>query len=187
MIELKNVSKSYGENRVLSDISLYVGDSDRLCIMGRSGIGKTTLLRLLTRLEKQDDGEIKNDFRNISVVFQEDRLCEELSALTNVTLVSKDKTRARKLLSSLGLADSIERCVCELSGGMKRRVAIARALACDFDLLLLDEPFRGLDESTKKKVCAVLNEHTKGKALVLITHEREDAELLNCREFNIFK
>lgn len=186
MIELKNVSKFYGEKKVLSGINLSLREDERICVMGQSGVGKTTLLRILARLEKSYSGEAINTFGSISVVFQEDRLCEELSALTNVMLVSSDKKRAKALLKSLGLSDSIDKLVCELSGGMKRRVAIARALSCDFDLLLLDEPFRGLDEETKKRVCSVINQNTKNKALVLITHESEDAELLDCRRLDIF-
>ena len=116
-------------------------------LMGPSGIGKTTLLLLLLGLVSPDSGEITGLPEKVSVIFQEDRLCEDFSALSNVAMVLPrgGEETASALLKALGLEEAMRQPVHTLSGGMKRRVAIARGLAADSPLLLMDEPFKGLD------------------------------------------
>ena len=179
MITFSNINKSYGDERVLSDFYLSVARGGRVCLMGRSGCGKTTALRLLLGLEKADSGTLLTDGR-ISVVFQENRLCEDFSALSNVRMVmgADGAERAKALLSELGLSEDMHKPVRSFSGGMKRRTAIARALAADGDILLLDEPFTGLDDKTRKLTAECINRHTEGKTLLLVSHDREDALLL---------
>ncbi len=187
MMVLKNICKSYDGKEVLKNISFSVNSGDRVYIMGKSGVGKTTLIRLLLGLESPDSGHLDGVPEKKAVVFQEDRLCPELSAITNISLACPNKKgEIIRILTSLGLSDSMNKPVCELSGGMKRRVAIARALMSDYDIILLDEPLKGLDAGTKSKACDVINRMTAGKTLILVTHDREDAELLNCRELKIF-
>ena len=179
----KKVSKSFEDVKVLSEFSLELEEGKAYAIMAPSGAGKTTLARLAMGLEKADFGEVTNDFDCISAVFQEDRLQECFSALANLTLVSSKKNfaRAEDLLARLELGDSSTKKVSELSGGMKRRVAIARALYHDYDLLILDEPFKGLDQELKSKVIEVIKAETVGKTVLLITHEKAEAEAFGAK------
>lgn len=120
-----------------------------------------------------------------SMVFQEDRLCENLSVSANIRLVRQKKTWGRdqkekkeiqEALESVGLAGNGDQQVRELSGGMKRRVALLRALYSDWDILFLDEPFKGLDEETKTQVMCYTKEKCRGKTVIFVTHERSEAE-----------
>lgn len=182
MIKLENVYKSFGERQVLSNFSLHIKKGERVCLMGASGVGKSTVMNLLLGLQTADSGTVQTMGR-ISAVFQEDRLCEDFSALSNVCLVSenKNKEKAKALLESLGLLDAIEKPVKEMSGGMKRRTAIARALFYEHDILLLDEAFTGLDEETKSVVAQVINQNTAEKTVLLISHDESEAALLNAK------
>ena len=171
-----NLCKSYGEKAVLTNFSAHFEKGETSALMGPSGCGKSTLLRILLGIEKADAGEIRGVGRAVAV-FQEDRLSEPLSAVMNVCLGRRDATRkeAKALLSALGLASDAEKSVCELSGGMRRRVSIARALIADADTVLLDEPFSALDDETKAAVMAFTKEALKGKTVLLITHDAEEA------------
>ena len=178
-LRIEKLSKSFGEKQVLRDLTLTIPEGEVTSLLGASGSGKTTLLRILAGLEKRDSGEISGLPKAISYVFQEDRLCEEFSAVSNLHFaVGKRKTKQelRELLSKLGLSESMERPVKELSGGMKRRVAIARALICEYELLLLDEPFKGLDASLKQEVMDVVKRRSAGKTVLLVTHDTSEAE-----------
>ncbi len=182
---LQNVKKSYQNKAVLEDITIEIPEGQTTCIMGASGCGKTTLARLLLGLEKPDGGEIEGRGEKMSAVFQEDRLCETLSAEENVRLVSPegDEKEAMDLLFALGLEGHTDKPVSALSGGMRRRVAIARALFAPFDFLALDEPFTGLDEDTKAEVLAVVKRRCAGKTVLLITHDEEEARALSHQIF----
>lgn len=186
MPRLSSVSKAFDGKQVLSLFSLDINKGDRICLMGASGCGKTTVINLLLGLVAPDSGTVENPLKT-SAVFQEDRLCEDFSALSNVRMVMPDGDtgRARELLCEAGLCDDLSRPVRELSGGMKRRVAICRALAADHDMLLLDEPFSGLDEHTKGEIAALINRYEADKTLVLVTHDPTDAELLSARVINL--
>ena len=178
MIRLHQVSKSYGQKTVLKDLSLSVEAGEILLIMGPSGCGKTTLFRLLMGLTLPDCGTV-DVAGAISPVFQEDRLCGHLSATDNLRLVCPALSRKESaaLLTELGLADE-GAPVSSLSGGMKRRVALARALAYGGSILLLDEPFSGLDEETKKQAAEATLRHRRGRTLLVISHDPTDAALL---------
>lgn len=185
-IIISHLSKSYGENKVFSDFSAVFERGKTTCIMAPSGAGKTTLLRILTGLETADAGRIESmDGLKKSMVFQEDRLCENLSVSANIRLVRQKKTWGRdqkekkeiqEALESVGLAGNGDQQVRELSGGMKRRVALLRALYSDWDILFLDEPFKGLDEETKTQVMCYTKEKCRGKTVIFVTHERSEAE-----------
>lgn len=185
-IIISHLSKSYGENKVFSDFSAVFERGKTTCIMAPSGAGKTTLLRILTGLETADAGRIEGmDGLKKSMVFQEDRLCENLSVSANIRLVRQKKTWGRdqkekkeiqEALESVGLAGNGDQQVRELSGGMKRRVALLRALYSDWDILFLDEPFKGLDEETKTQVMCYTKEKCRGKTVIFVTHERSEAE-----------
>lgn len=180
-VEIKGLCKAYGEKQVLRDLSHRFPEGKTTCIMGASGCGKTTLLRLLMGLELPDSGEIIGiKGKRLSAVFQEDRLCPSLSPTANLRLINPALSRqeAEKNLCALGLSGSLRQPVRELSGGMKRRVAILRALSAEYDLLLADEPFQGLDKDTKRQVMEYFREKTLGKTVLLVTHQEQEAEFL---------
>ncbi len=188
-ITVKNLQKSYDGVKVLENFSLALTNDRPVCLMGPSGKGKTTLFNILTGLIQPDSGEISGlEDSRISAVFQEDRLCEDLSAVMNIAVVmdNPDRETIKKELIAVGLAEEeIIRPVSSLSGGQKRRVAIVRALMYPGDRLFMDEPFKGLDEGTKEKVISVVKEKTKGKTVLVITHDREDREKLGAKIINL--
>lgn len=182
MIELLNVSKSFGSNKVLDNFSYVFRDNSRSCLMGASGSGKTTLINILLGLVKQDSGIIEGVPQDISAVFQEDRLCEPYSAVENVLAITGETVPEPEiiaLLGDLGLSGSEYAPVSTLSGGMRRRVAIARALLAKSDMIVLDEPFKGLDAETRVQVVSVVKERTKNKTLIFASHDENDASDLD--------
>ncbi|MCQ2386270.1 MAG: ATP-binding cassette domain-containing protein [Clostridia bacterium] len=180
-IHLSHISFSYEKKTVFSDFSLTLPQGKITVLMGESGKGKTTLLRILAGLETIRTGAAENVPSEVSVVFQEDRLAETFSVLTNVLLVQKkpDEKKAREALEDLGLSDVLNAPVSTLSGGMKRRVALARAVLFPSALLLCDEAFKGLDGETKRKAAAFLLKEQRGRTVLFITHDKEDADLLH--------
>lgn len=168
-MRIESLSKSYGEKRVLDNFSLSVSDGI-YAICGPSGCGKTTLLRIICGLEKADSGSV-TDTNRISVSFQEARLLPWIRVSENVSVCERTGGLGVKILNELGLGDALSKSPSELSGGMKRRVSIARALCKDFDTLLLDEPFSELDEKTAEEVFNVIEKYTKGKTVLIITHD----------------
>ena len=183
MIEFKNVYKAFDEKKVLEDFSLKLGHGERVSVMGPSGSGKTTLGNLLLGTALPDSGEVLKK-GEISAVFQEDRLCEDFSALSNVRMVG-NREKAEEILRKLINAEDINKPVKTFSGGMKRRVSIARALCYDKPILLLDEPFTGLDGDTKQVAARVINEYSLGKTLLLISHDKNEAEMLGTKIINL--
>ena len=181
-VTLNSIKKSYDTHIVLDAVS-YVIDDD-VAVMGASGKGKTTLLRIIMGLERADSGEVSFGERpRFSAVFQEDRLFEDFSAVENITAIigrGKEKEeRARSLLAEL-LIDPTEfsKPVRDFSGGMKRRVAIARALLADSNILILDEAFKGLDEQTRDRTAQIIRKYADGKLILLVTHDPHESELL---------
>ena len=198
MLELKNISKSFGNKVILNNLNLEVKDGEILCIVGQSGGGKTTLLRCISGLEKIDGGQIlidgqvfdpytnENNDSVIGVVFQEYNLFPHLTVLQNVTLaptmVLKKKkeiaeNEAKNLLNGLALEGKEGLYPFQLSGGQKQRVAIARALAMKPQILCYDEPTSALDPgltATVKDI--VLNLKKKGMTQIIVTHDMDFAE-----------
>ena len=177
---LEHISKAYGEKTVLKDFSHTFPAGKRTCIMGPSGCGKTTLLRIILGLETPDVGTMSGRPERVSAVFQENRLFEDFSALSNLAAVCHhgDKEVMIQHLSELGLGDSLHKPVRTLSGGMKRRVAIARAVLAPGELIVLDEPFTGLDKDTKETVLNYLKHHTQGRTLIIVTHDPAERDAL---------
>ncbi len=183
MLELKDVSLSFGALEVLRGASLALEQGERIAITGPSGCGKTSLLHVIAGLLHPDSGLVRNRATRTACVFQEPRLLPWLSAEENVSIVMPHGTQgqdALMLLKKLGLADSAEKHPCELSGGMQQRAALARALAYAPDLLLLDEPFRALDAASKALAIDAVNERADC-AVILVTHSPEEADALGCR------
>lgn len=176
-MKLQNVNKRYENHVVLNDLCLELPNGAFTALMGASGVGKTTIARILLGLEIPDAGVVTDVPERRAAVFQEDRLIPSLSAVQNVRLGKRGATRAEalRLLSQLGLEADADKPAAALSGGMRRRVAIARALIADADFVLLDEPFSGLDEDTKDAVMAYVKRALFGKTVLLITHDEREA------------
>lgn len=173
-----NITKSFGENNVIEGFSHVFTDGGVTVIMGPSGCGKTTLLNLLLGITTPDSGSIDSGNARFSAVFQENRLCENLSVLSNLRLVMRgkpDRSSLEKELEAIGLTGCADKPVRTLSGGMKRRVALLRALLVEYDVILLDEPFKGLDEATKNTVMTYYREKTAGKTVIMVTHDKTEA------------
>lgn len=188
-IRILNLTKKYGDRDIFRNFSLSIGKGKVTALMGKSGLGKTTLMRILMGLEKYDSGEIEGlEGIRIGAVFQEDRLCENLSAITNVSMVCKKGTVTKKIkkeLESIGLKGNAVKPVKELSGGMKRRVAIVRSIMAEPDIIVFDEPFKGLDIETRKEVISYLRKKLENRTVIIVTHDIEEARALNAEIINI--
>ncbi len=190
-VKIKKLNKSFGENIIFKDFEMSVEKDEHVGITGPSGCGKTTLLRMICGLDKDFSGEIKLTGK-AAYVFQDSALFPWLNAKDNVkAAVSSDKDKkesdlfAKELLCSMGLAGDIIKYPSELSGGMQRRVALARALAFDCDIVLLDEPFSGLDEETKDSVSGLIKEYCINKTLIMVSHDTEELDKLTDRIIHI--
>ena len=181
-ILLNGVTKRFEENTVFLERSMRFPEGRISCVMGPSGSGKTTLLLMIAGLLAPDAGKITGVPDRISFVFQEDRLCEDFRASANVRLVTGRSVKPQEIreeLLRLELPEeSLIKPVREYSGGMKRRVSIARAILYAPDLLLLDEPFKGLDEELRQRVMDEIKTQFRGKTVILVTHDPEEAEYL---------
>lgn len=180
-IIIKNLSKSFGDKRVLEGFDLTVPDGGICCIMGESGCGKSTLIKLIMGIYAPDGGEIAGVPGKIAAVFQEDRLCEDFSALTNVRITAaRGVTSARisEEFRALGLDGNEKTPARQLSGGMRRRVALIRAFMADAPLIILDEPFTGLDPDNRALAIDYVRARRSGKTIILVTHDASDADAL---------
>jgi len=181
-IEIKALCKSFGDKLVLNNINALFLDKKINCIMGESGCGKTTLINILLGITKADSGSLSGlDKKVISAIFQEDRLCENLSVIKNIRLVCHKNISDQEIknhIIAVGLGDYLYEPIYTLSGGMKRRVSIARAIIYNSDIVIMDEPLKSLDETTKATVIDYIKEYSTNKTLIVVTHdEREVAAL----------
>lgn len=180
-ISIENISKSYDGRKVLSNLNFTFEQGTNTCIKGPSGCGKTTLLRIIAGLETPETGNVNREKGNIAFVFQEDRLSENFNAISNIRLVTGKKMHNKIILQHLeeiGLKEFAYKPVREFSGGMKRRLAIARAVCFDADIILMDEPFKGLDEKLKIKVMDYVKHNCKKKTVIYVTHDQSEAEYM---------
>ena len=185
VLTLTGIGKSFDAKRVLSDANLSLVPGTVTVIGGPSGCGKTTFLRILLGLETPDEGTrtAEGDV-SFAAVFQENRLAEQLSAAKNVRIVrgrhsAKD---AAELLGRAGIEEAEGKPVSSFSGGMKRRVAWCRALTAESDVIVLDEPFTGLDDAKKDTMLQLLKEYKKDNAIVIVTHSTSEMRKIS----NIF-
>ncbi len=182
MIILRDICKSYDGAVILNHISMIFPENRMTCLMGESGCGKTTLLHILAGLIQPDNGTISGiTGKKLSMVFQENRLMKNLTPVRNIELVCrKDPDIRSEIISALsvvGLRDEdMQKKVSEMSGGMQRRTAIVRAMVAPSDLIIMDEPYKGLDEDTLFKVKTFVRERSQGKAVLMVTHDILDAE-----------
>lgn len=187
-IVLEHISKSFDGKEVLSDFSAVFSAGRVSCLMAPSGYGKTTLLRILLGLEKPDSGCVRGlEGCRMAAVFQEDRLCSNLSAQANIRLVNRNLSRRDALdaLAAVGLADCGDQSVAAFSGGMKRRVALLRALLAEYDVLVLDEPFKGFDEELKAQMIAFTLARSAGRTVLLVTHDPSEAEAMHAQLYQM--
>ena len=184
-ILIQGVNKSFSDLRVLHDFNACIPHGELTCIMGPSGRGKTSLLHLLLGISKPDSGSIVGMAgKTLAAVFQEDRLCEQFDAFENVKLARVEKITSQRIkeeFDKVGLTDYEKKPVLDLSGGMRRRVAIVRAILANADIIILDEPMKGFDTPLKLKVLQYIKEATKGKTVIMVTHDYEEAQILEAR------
>ena len=181
MIRIEKLRVSYGSETVLRDCSLHIPAGAKVALMGPSGCGKTTLLGVVAGLVRPESGQVATAGQ-VSYVFQDAALFPWLTALENINVVLSDtpatRDEARRLLQAAELADCADKYPRQLSGGQKQRIAICRALAYGGDILLLDEPLKGLDPETREKIIALILRESKDMAVLLVTHDRREAEAL---------
>ncbi|MEW6625009.1 MAG: ABC transporter ATP-binding protein [Bacillota bacterium] len=178
-IRVKNLCKSYDKLEVIRNWSLTVKSSERIALLGPSGAGKTTFLKIAAGLEKQTSGEIVTDCKRIGFVFQEPRLIPWRSVAQNLKFIREDAD-IENILARLGLAGFASYYPNQLSGGMKQRVNLARALINEPDLLILDEAFSSLDLKVKLGIVddVVKQWQEKGFTILAVTHDLKEALLL---------
>lgn len=180
---IKITEKRFGDKLIFSDFECEIKRGSVTAIEGPSGRGKTTLIRLASGLDSDFEGTIIDPLDCPIILFQEDRLVESISLISNLRMVSEDMERIVKLLDEIGLGGEYLSKVSELSGGMKRRAAIVRALLTDWDILFLDEPFKGLDDEVKKKAAEIIVREKRDRTIVLVSHDRIEASLLGADRF----
>lgn len=175
---IENLTKSFGDKNVLKNFSYTFTSPGLYVITGESGIGKTTLLRLIAGLDDDYIGKITNGgISNISFMFQEYRLFPKLNALDNVLITEEkatedSKKKARELLLSLRFPEeAFSKKPNALSGGMKQRVAFARAIIKNSPILLLDEPTKELDTDTLASIIRIIKEESKKRIVIVVTHD----------------
>ncbi len=197
-ILMEKINKSYGDKEVLRDFTTKFEEGTVTFITGESGIGKTSIIRILMGLEGYQSGSISGlEGKEISVVFQDDCLCDKLSLDKNLSMVIDGQQVKEqyldRLLGIFGLEGYRHKRVAELSGGMKRRLAILRAILYPHNLMIMDEPFKGLDEENKKLVMGQVGKSLVGKTAIIVTHDKTEIDFfrsiegLKIREIDIKK
>ena len=189
MLSLTNLCKIYAGKIALAPTTLTFAEHSFTCIVGQSGCGKTTLLRLLANLESPTDGNISlPEKQRIGIVFQEPRLMPWLTVAENITFADssapgKNKERLQKLLQQLELTEAAKLYPSQLSGGMAQRVSLGRTLYYDPDIILMDEPFSALDYFTRRSLQLTLLQlyMEMRKTILFVTHDVEEAVLLGDR------
>lgn len=197
MLKLKNITKCFGDKKVLDGISLDIREGEIVSLLGKSGSGKTTLLNIILGLTKQDEGKIifkEKDLTNVSmknrgfnIVFQDYALFPNLNAYQNIVYGLKNnkgastKEEVEDIIKFLELENHLDKKISELSGGQKQRVSIARTLVLKPKVLLLDEPLSALDgvikESIKEKIKSISKEFKL--TTIIVTHDPEEALTLS--------
>ncbi len=205
LIRVENLSKSFGDNLVLDDISMEIKKGDVISVIGPSGCGKSTFIRSLNLLEEPTGGsiffegtditergvDIRQIREKIGMVFQQFNLFDNMTVKKNIMLApvklklmtkEQAQTRAMELLETVGLADKADNYPSQLSGGQKQRVAIARSLAMEPDVMLFDEPTSALDPEMVGEVLNIMKDlATKGMTMVVVTHEMGFAREVSTR------
>ncbi len=182
MISFVNVTRRFGDHTVLENLSFHLPNRGIVAMMAPSGAGKTTLLRLMAGLDRPDAGNVQCRAKRIAVSFQEPRLIPWLSCAENIKFVlSKNKegcAEISRLLECFELSEAENALPDTLSGGMRQRLSLARALAVQPDLLLLDEPFNGMDDALKERLYPLIKTAVPKGLCVIVTHDEREATAL---------
>ena len=176
-MEIKNLTKAFGEKIIFRDLNLSIPINKKSFIIGESGCGKTTLLRIIAGLDAKFTGEIIKDSDFISYVFQEPRLFPAITVRQNIEIVEKGTNlKLEEILEIVELSNEIDAYPEALSGGMKMRVALARALYHNGDVFLMDEPFSALDENMRARIIHKIFELLKDKTILIVSHDIEETK-----------
>ena len=191
-IKIENLSKSFGAKTIFSDFNCEFADTGIYVIRGESGIGKTTLLRIIAGLDKDYTGNVKQSVTGVSVCFQEYRLFDNITAFKNVTEVSfkkateDDEAIVRALFKRLNFTDGdVMLYPGELSGGMKQRVAFIRSIAKKSPVLILDEPTKEVDPENAAIMRQIIKEEARKRLVIMVTHKTEDISDLQAQIIEI--
>lgn len=184
-INIENLSISYNNHTVIDKFSYTINSGEKIALVGVSGTGKTSIINAIMNLIPYEGNISFSETPRIATVFQEDRLIEELSVFTNIHMTANGLTNNEIIdyINSVGLTP--RKKVSELSGGMKRRVAILRAILAPSNLLIMDEPFKGLDRTTKELIMNLISKKASDTTMIIITHDMSEATYFNSRIINI--
>ena len=178
MIEIKELYKKFDNKVVLNNISFTINTKGITGLMANSGAGKTTIINIILGFLNADSGSINNLPNNIAVVFQEDRLLEWLTPLKNIKICGNiELEEIDKIFTEFKIDNT--KPISKLSGGMKRRVAIARAILYKSEFIILDGPFKGLDDKTKKTVMDIIIKESEKNPILFITHNIDEIKYFN--------
>ena len=192
-LELRSVTKSFGENTLFRDFSYVFPNTGSYVLKGDSGTGKTTFLRMISGIDNDYSGEIiGGGIENTSICFQEYRLFPLISAFANVLKVAfptaneENSQKTFALLSKLGFTEeNMKLKPSKLSGGMKQRVSLVRAFLRDAPILLLDEPTKEIDEKIRNTLYDIIKEESERRLVILVSHHQEDFQKLNAEKIYI--
>ena len=192
-LKLRNVKKSFGDKVIFNGFDYLFPDTGIFALIGDSGVGKTTLLRMIAGLDNKYSGEIiGGGIKNTAFAFQEYRLFPTVTALENAVIANGNlsdeelKSRATSLLSELGFSEKdLSLYPFELSGGMRQRISLVRAFLRNTPILILDEPTKELDETIRKALYKIIKRESEHRLVILVSHQMEDFDELSAIKIHI--
>lgn len=192
-LKLRNVKKSFGDKVIFNGFDYLFPDTGIFALIGDSGVGKTTLLRMIAGLDNKYSGEIiGGGIKNTAFAFQEYRLFPTVTALENAVIANGNlsdeelKSRATSLLSELGFSEKdLSLYPSELSGGMRQRISLVRAFLRNTPILILDEPTKELDETIRKALYKIIKRESEHRLVILVSHQMEDFDELSAIKIHI--
>lgn len=180
-ILIQNLKIKYKGTEVVKGMNAEISSGSLVALVGASGQGKTSIIHAMMELIPFEGAIQGLENKKIAAVFQEDRLIESMSVFSNIAMTTKaNRQTIEGHLEELSLKQDQSKAAKELSGGMKRRVAIIRAMLAESDVIILDEPFKGLDDKIKKETMDYVKKHGAGKTLILVTHDGREIDYMGC-------